>query len=68
MSLIPCTQNCRYQRDGLCTLDQASAPVSQTVPNDACLNYTPRLSPRELSELDRQRGDGLPDIVHLNEL
>ena len=57
MSLIPCTQNCKYQTDGLCTLAQAQSVVNQAaVPNDACLNFTPRLS--------NQHSNGLPDIAH----
>ena len=57
MSLIPCTQNCKYQTDGLCTLAQAPSVVNQAaVPNDACLNFTPRLSD--------QYGNGLPDVAH----
>lgn len=42
MSLIPCTQDCRFQQDGLCTLEQAFQSVAQTMPNDLCLNFTPR--------------------------
>ncbi len=40
MSLIGCTQNCIYQRDGYCTLEQAAANV-QAVPNNYCVNFTP---------------------------
>lgn len=43
MSFIPCTQNCKFQDEGLCTLAQAQT-VGQAVPNDACLNFTPKLS------------------------
>lgn len=43
MSFIPCTQNCKFQDEGLCTLAQAQT-VGQAVPNDVCLNFTPRLS------------------------
>ena len=56
MSLIPCTQNCKYQDEGLCTLAQAPSMVSQAVPNDACLNFTPRLS--------NQHGDSFSDVSH----
>lgn len=55
MSLIPCTQDCRFQQDGLCTLHQASPNSSaQAIPNDQCLNFTPR---------SNQYGDGLPNII-----
>lgn len=54
MSLIPCTQNCKFQSEGLCTLAQASAG-GQAVPNDACLNFTPQPS--------NQHGNGLSDVA-----
>lgn len=54
VSLIPCTQNCKYQNEGLCTLSQAQS-VHQAIPNDVCLNFTPRLS--------NQHSDGLSDIA-----
>lgn len=60
MSLIPCTQNCKYQNEGLCTLAQAPSLVNQAVPNDACLNFTPRES--------NQHGNGFPNIAHPNEI
>ena len=56
VSLIPCTQNCKYQNEGLCTLAQAQPAAVQAVPNKACLNFTPRPS--------NQHGDGLADIAH----
>ena len=55
MSFIPCTQNCKFQDEGLCTLAQAQT-AGQAVPNDACLNFTPRLS--------NQHGDGLANVPH----
>ena len=56
MSSIPCTQNCKFQTEGLCTLAQAQSAVGQAVPNDACLNFTPRT----LS----QHSDGFTNVVH----
>ena len=57
MSLIPCTQNCKYQTDGLCTLAQAQSVVNQSVvPNDACLNFTPSLSD--------QHSNGFSDVAY----
>lgn len=55
MSLIPCTQNCKFQSEGLCTMSQAQA-VGQAIPNDACLNFTPRLSD--------QHGDSFTDVAN----
>ncbi len=61
MSLIPCTQNCKYQREGLCTLDQApQSAMGQAVPNDACLNFTPRPS--------NQHSDGFTDVAHPDQI
>ena len=61
MSLIPCIQNCKYQTDGLCTLAQAQSIVNQAaVPNDVCLNFTPRQSD--------QNGNSLPDVAHTNQI
>jgi hypothetical protein len=41
MSLIACTCDCIYQKDGLCTLERA---VSRGVPSgpEACVNYIPK--------------------------
>lgn len=60
MSLIPCTQNCQFQHDGLCTLEQAAqVTTSQARPNNLCLNFTPRTD-------SAQRGDRLSDVGHPN--
>ena len=58
MSMIPCTEPCEYQSDGVCTLNQAPSNVL-VVPNDRCLNFTPRSD---------QHGDGLPDIADPDKL
>ena len=42
MSLIRCTQNCVYQDDGCCTLESAPDNDWKAVPNDYCVNFTPR--------------------------
>lgn len=59
MSFIPCTQNCKFQDEGLCTLAQAQA-VNQAVPNDACLNFTPKPS--------NQHSNGLTDIAYPDQI
>ena len=59
MSFIPCTQNRRFQNEGLCTLAQAQS-AGQAVPNDTCLNFTPRLS--------NQHSDGLTDIANPDQI
>ena len=40
MSLIHCTQNCLYQKDGYCTLESAVKDLKAT-PNDYCVDFTP---------------------------
>ena len=50
MSFIPCTQNCKFQDEGLCTLAQTQV-MGQAVPNDTCLNFTPRLSNQHSNSL-----------------
>ncbi len=58
MSLIGCTSDCLYQKDGYCQLDQA---MSSGEPSNAhpCVNYVPR---------SQDGGQRLPDVAHPNEL
>lgn len=45
MSYIPCSANCRYQNDGLCSLNHAAAATNAATDNDnGCLHYVPRNS------------------------
>jgi|GEM_PF-2012346 len=45
MSYIPCSANCRYQKDGLCDLNYAGAVSAANGSNDnGCLHYVPRNS------------------------
>ena len=45
MSYIPCSANCAYQNDGLCSLNYAAAMGSAGGSNDnGCLHYVPRNS------------------------
>lgn len=45
MSYIPCSANCRYQKDGLCDLAYAGAVSAANGSNDnGCLHYVPRNS------------------------
>lgn len=60
MSLIPCTQNCTYQNDGVCMLSSAGSSNGKTAPNDLCLDFTPRISD--------QYSNRLPDIVNPDQL
>lgn len=57
MRMIPCTENCLYQADGLCMLDQTIGALLQAVPNDRCLNFTPK---------SNQYSDGLSDVTDLD--
>ena len=40
MSLIPCTSQCVYQSDGVCTLDSAAA-AGQPSLGGACIQFIP---------------------------
>ena len=40
MSLIPCTSQCVYQSDGICTLDSAAA-AGQPALGGACIHFIP---------------------------
>lgn len=47
MSYIPCSANCRFQNDGLCSLNYASAvggTGAQQSNDNGCLHYVPRNS------------------------
>ena len=62
MSLIACTDPCVYQKDGRCSLSRA---LSSGLPSSGgCVNFVPR----KLSEASQQRGQGLPDIGHPDQL
>lgn len=61
MTLIPCTNDCLYQADGYCALEQAatsSLPQSAAGP---CVNYVPRKN-------SDQSGQCFSDIMHPNQL
>lgn len=47
MSIIACTSDCVYQREGYCTLDRT---LSCGLPSetDPCVNFIPRHSPADL--------------------
>ncbi len=59
MSLIGCTSDCLYQKDGYCQLKRAmsSGRPSQEHP---CVNYVPLAS--------QDSGQGLADVVDADEL
>lgn len=59
MSLIACTGDCLYQRDGYCTLQRAMSSGEPTGEHP-CVNYVPKTS--------QDSGQRLPDIAHLDEL
>lgn len=40
MSMIPCTQPCRFQEDGLCTLTQCTT-MGQTDMAHLCVHFQP---------------------------
>ena len=59
MSLIACTDPCVYQKDGYCSLSRAASfgePGSS-----GCINFVP-------AKPSQQRGHGLPDVRHPDQL
>lgn len=58
MSLIGCTSDCLYQKDGYCQLERA---MSSGTPNGEhpCVNYVQR---------SQKNGQSLPDIAHTDQL
>ncbi len=40
MSFIACTSNCKYQKDGSCSLEKAG--VNGTVSDSSCIHYIPK--------------------------
>ncbi len=59
MSLIGCTSQCLYQKDGYCQLDRAMSSGEPTA-DHPCVNFVPRAS--------QEHGQGLPDVPHPDEL
>lgn len=53
MSLIPCTEPCAYQHDGICTLSRAAAGNGQENCSSRCLNFVLRSD---------EGGDRLTDV------
>ena len=65
MSLIPCTSQCVYQQDGVCTLDSAAAAGLPAL-GGACVHFIPtdegRLgSPHRYSEPGLAAGLEIPE-------
>ncbi len=59
MSLINCTGDCLYQRDGYCTLGRAMSS-GEPSGEHPCVNYVPKSS--------QDGGQRLPDVAHTDEL
>lgn len=60
MSLILCTNDCLYQNDGYCTLEQAVTCSLSKVSPGHCVNFVPRKSD--------QSSQRFSDVAHTNEL
>jgi hypothetical protein len=43
MSLIPCTEDCVYQKDGCCALERASSKGRPKNKSDGCIHYIKRV-------------------------
>ena len=59
MSLINCTGDCLYQRDGYCTLGRAMS-TGEPSGEHPCVNYIPKSS--------QDSGQRLPNVAHPDEL
>ena len=42
MSLIPCTGDCVYQKDGYCSLERAASRGKPSQTNDKCVHFIKR--------------------------
>lgn len=58
MSLIGCTSDCLYQKDGYCQLERAMSSGTPTGEHP-CVNYVQR---------SHEGGQSLPDVPHTDEL
>lgn len=59
VSLIVCTDPCVYQKDGYCSLSRAASAGEPG--QSRCINFVP-------AQPLQQRGHGLPDVGHPNQL
>lgn len=59
MSLIGCTSDCLYQKDGYCQLERAMSSGEPSA-DHPCVNYVPRAL--------QNGGQGLADVAHPDEL
>ncbi len=59
MSLIGCTSDCLYQKDGYCQLDKAMSSGDPSAEHP-CVNYVPKSL--------QNSGQSLPNTTYLNEL
>jgi hypothetical protein len=58
MSLIACTSNCMYQKNGRCTLDCAGS-LGEPTERNPCVHFRPQL---------QDSSQSFPDVFHGNEL
>ena len=63
MSLIACTEECVYQKDGYCALSRAASPGGTAGQTHHCVNFVPAHA------LPLQKGrQSLTDIGNANQL
>ena len=59
--MIPCIDSCRWQQDGVCTLDTCDNAIGQPSASHPCLHYVPivpgRYSPPEEAPNQRVPSD-----------
>ena len=51
--MIPCTDSCRWQQDGVCTLDTCDNAIGQPSASHPCLHYMPTAHVLTAAKLER---------------
>ena len=63
MSMIPCTQACRHQQDGLCTLNQCTS-IGQADMAHLCVHFQPIVhAPRSAAPVQSSVPAKAPDAA-----
>ena len=62
MSFIACLGNCKYQKDGYCSLERISGWNGTDAGGD-CIYFTPMTSSKEGCGSTQDRSDRLPDAL-----
>lgn len=63
MSLIICLGDCKYQKDGYCSLDKVTAWTGPAAGTD-CIYFVPSSGAKDPADSGQDSLDGLPDRPH----